>query len=84
MKLVEVFKSSRKADTFLYVARGTDLDELPEGLRAVFGTPESVLSMKLTEERKLARYSGAEILEAIEANGFFLQLPPEKLDTDLC
>ena len=31
MKLVEVYKSERKPGSYLYVERGTDLDELPEG-----------------------------------------------------
>ncbi len=77
MKLVEVYKSERKPGSYLYVERGTDLDQLPEGLKAALGTPESVLSLKLTAERQLARYTGAEVLKAIEEKGFFLQLPPE-------
>jgi len=82
MKLVEVFKSTRKAEAYLYVERGTALDKLPEGLRAVFGQPQSVLSLKLTPERKLARYTGAQVLAAIEEQGFFLQLPPENRSSD--
>lgn len=82
MKLVEVFKSSKKAETYLYVQRGTVLAELPEGLRAVFGEPLPVLSLKLTPERQLARYTGAQVLEAIEQQGFFLQLPPENRSSD--
>ena len=38
MKLVEVYKSERKPGSYLYVERGTDLDELPEGLKAALGT----------------------------------------------
>ncbi len=76
MKLVEVFKSPRKADTYLYVERGVEFEELPEPLRKVFGDPQHVLSMKLTPERQLARYSGAEVLDAINDKGFFLQMPP--------
>ena len=78
MMLVEIFKSPRKPDTYLYLERGADVDKLPEALRQVFGVPELVMSLKLTEDRKLARYSGARVLEAIAAEGYFLQLPPEK------
>lgn len=77
MKLVEVFKSSRKADTYLYVERGTDWDSLPEGLRQIFGEPEPVLSLKLTPERQMARYSGREVLDALAQQGYLLQLPPK-------
>ena len=31
MKLVEVYKSSRKPGAYLYVERGSDLADLPEG-----------------------------------------------------
>lgn len=82
MKLVEVFKSSNKAETYLYLERGTVFAELPDGLRTVFGDPQPVLSLKLTPERQLARYTGAEVLEAIEKQGFFLQLPPENRSSD--
>ena len=55
MKLVEVFKSSNKAETYLYLERGTAFADLPDALRTVFGDPQSVLSLKLTPERQLAR-----------------------------
>jgi len=84
MKLVEVFKSLRKAETFLYVERGEDFEALPEALRAVFGEPQHVISLKLTPERKLARYSGQEVLAAIEQQGFFLQMPPEQGEKPVC
>jgi len=76
MKLVEVYRSPKKADTYLYVERGVDFESLPEPLQRVFGAPEHVLSLKLTPERRLARYTGAEVLEGIVSQGYFLQLPP--------
>jgi len=82
MKLVDVFKSTKKAETYLYVERGAALADLPDGLKMVFGEPQQVLSLKLTPERQLARYTGAEVLEAIEKQGFFLQLPPENRSSD--
>ena len=81
MKLVEVYKSSRKPGTYLYIERGSDLADLPEGLREAFGAPERVLSLKLTDGRQLARYTGAEVLAAIDSQGFFLQLPPQHCDS---
>ena len=76
MKLVQVFRSQRKTNSYLYVEQGYDLDNLPPALRDMLGKLEPVLSMRLTPERKLARYSGAQVLEAIAVHGFFLQLPP--------
>ncbi|MDG1066732.1 MAG: YcgL domain-containing protein [Luminiphilus sp.] len=74
--LVEVFRSSRKKETYLYLPRGANFDELPEVLRQTFGSPELALSLNLTSERQLARYDAEEVLSAIAAQGFFLQLPP--------
>ena len=75
MKLIEVFKSSRKEDTYLYLERGADHNQLPDRLRSVFGEFQPVLSLQLTPERQLARYSGIDVLTAIEEHGFFLQMP---------
>ena len=74
--LVEVFRSTRKNDTYLYLPRGADFDELPKILRQTFGSPELALSLNLTRERKLARYDTEEVLSALNQQGFFLQLPP--------
>ena len=74
--LVEVFRSTRKKDTYLYLPRGAKFDELPEVLRQTFGSPELALSLNLTAGRKLARYEAEEILAARSQQGFFLQLPP--------
>lgn len=82
MKLVDVFKSPRKPDTYLYLEKGQDLEALPEGLRQVFGEPQHVLSLKLTPDRQLARYTGQEVLEGLEDKGFFLQMPPRDGEVD--
>jgi uncharacterized protein YcgL (UPF0745 family) len=74
--LVEVFRSTRKNGTYLYLPRGANFDELPKILRQTFGSPELALSLNLTRERKLARYDTEEVLSALNQQGFFLQLPP--------
>lgn len=76
MKLVEVFKTSRKPGAYLYLERGKGFDGLPDGLRELFDGAQLALSMKLTAERSLARYSGAQVLQALANQGYFLQLPP--------
>ncbi len=77
---VEVFKSTRKPETYVYLERGADWSALPESLRKVFGEPESVLSLMLKPERQLARYSGAYVLERISQQGFFLQMPDQEAE----
>ncbi|MFG6668067.1 YcgL domain-containing protein [Halomonas sp. HNIBRBA4712] len=80
-KLVcEIFKSSRKDEMYLYVDKRQGLAPVPEALMATFGKPVSVLTMILTEDKKLARVNVADVLAAIEEQGFYLQMPPAKED----
>ncbi|MCK7548588.1 YcgL domain-containing protein [Marinobacter koreensis] len=79
-EFVSVFRSSRKADTYIFVRRGQKWDELPEGLRGIFGQPVHAMDLLLTPEKKLARTTGKQVLEAIEEKDFFLQLSDEQDD----
>jgi uncharacterized protein YcgL (UPF0745 family) len=77
MKFIcEIFRSSRKEEMYLYVDRERGIADVPEVLMKQFGEPESVMTLVLTPERKLARVDVTEVLAAIEQQGFFLQMPP--------
>ncbi|MGY3266199.1 MULTISPECIES: YcgL domain-containing protein [unclassified Lysobacter] len=71
-----VYKSLRKADTYVYLAQRDAFDALPEPVRAQLGGLEYVLEVELTPERRLARADAAQVREALESRGFFLQMPP--------
>ena len=79
-EIVRVYKSPKKAETYLYTPKSQSVEELPEALLAVFGTPELVMDMLLTPEKKLARVEAVKVLDALEAQGFYLQMPPAKED----
>ena len=74
---VSVFRSSKKVDTYLFVKRGQDWDDLPESLRTVFGAGVHSMDLVLTPDRKLARTTGRQVLDAIEDKGFYLQMAEE-------
>ncbi|WP_148862604.1 YcgL domain-containing protein [Marinobacter fonticola] len=76
-QFVSVFRSSKRADTYLFVRRGQKWDDLPEPLRTIFGAPQHAMDLLLTEERKLSRTTGKQVLQAIEEKDFFLQMPEE-------
>ncbi|WP_369602119.1 YcgL domain-containing protein [Hahella sp. SMD15-11] len=75
-KMVSVYKSSRKAETYLYVDKRKGTEDVPGALLEHFGKPQHVIDLLLTPEKKLARTTGKDILEAIRDKGFYLQLPP--------
>ena len=73
---IKVFKSLKKLDTYLYVDKSQNFEELPSALRDSFGQYELVLEMELSPERKLARADANQVLSDIALKGFYLQLPP--------
>ena len=73
---IKVFKSLKKLDTYLYVDKLQNFEELPSGLRDSFGQYELVLEIELSPERKLARADASQVLSDIALKGFYLQLPP--------
>jgi len=75
-RLIEIFKGALKTEAYLYVDKAAGLAEVPESLLAQFGEAQSVMTMLLDAERKLARADAAEVLEKIDSQGYYLQMPP--------
>lgn len=71
-----VYKSLRKADTYVYLSARDDFMRLPEPLRSQLGNLQFVLEVALTPERKLARGDAAVVRENLAQRGFHLQFPP--------
>lgn len=80
--ICSIYRSSKKADMYLYVDKKQGLEVMPEALRAHFGTPIHVVDLLLRPERKLARVDIAKVRQALQEQGWFLQLPPPP-DNDL-
>ena len=74
--LCEVFRSPRREGMYLYVARSEGLTHVPDSLMERFGRAESALVFQLHGERRLARASAVEVLDALAEQGFYLQMPP--------
>lgn len=73
-----VYKSQRKADTYVYLAARDDFERLPESLRLQLGALQFVLDVALTAERKLAREDVATVRDNLVHRGFHLQFPPRQ------
>lgn len=79
-RLVEIFRGTRKAESYLYVDKAQGLADVPEVLMAQFGEPRSVMTLMLDPQRKLARANAAEVLAKIEEQGYYLQMPPTQAE----
>ena len=77
-----VYKSRRKADTFVFLAARDDFARLPEVLRAQLGELAFVLEVALTPDRRLAQSAPETVRANLAARGFHLQLPPAEAATD--
>ena len=71
-----VYKGSKKADTYLYVDKKEGTARVPQELLGLLGELELALTFVLTPERKLAREDPAAVVANIESEGYHLQLPP--------
>ena len=79
-RICTVYRGTRTADMYLYVDQREDLARVPEALLARFGRLEKALTVVLHPERKLARADVNRVLESIEKEGFYLQMPPQRDD----
>ena len=75
-RLCQVYRSPRKEEMYLYVDKANGLQDVPEALLDQFGEPEEVMIILLDPARELARADVSEVLEKIEQQGFYLQMPP--------
>jgi hypothetical protein len=74
--LCAVYKSSKKAETYLYVPGRDDFSKVPKMLMSTFGPPVFLMIMPLKKDRKLARMNIEKLRSELNTKGFYLQLPP--------
>lgn len=77
-KIVQVFRSPKQDEMYLYVAKEDGMKSVPEELLQSFGEGVSVMTLLLKQDKKLARTDGESVLRAIQEQGFYLQMPPPK------
>jgi uncharacterized protein YcgL (UPF0745 family) len=72
-----IYKSSRKAELYLYITQKDDFSNVPQALYDSMGKePIFVMEIELTPERKLARENVTTVIKNLETKGFHLQIPP--------
>ena len=74
--LCDIYRSPREPEMYLYVSKQQGMEAVPEKLQELFGKPVHVTTLLLTPERKLARADVEKVLNALEEQGYYLQMPP--------
>lgn len=85
---VDIYKFSKKDDLYVYIARPNypdDVDDikdwlavLPKDFRQALGKESFVMHLDLVTTKKLARVDKAEVLEKLQNQGYFVQMPAEE------
>ncbi|MCH1930649.1 YcgL domain-containing protein [Shewanella sp. A25] len=78
--LCAVYKSSRKADTYLFVNKRDCFDDVPEALMQVFGVPQLVMVFPIAKRESLGIADIAKVKAALEDQGYYLQIPPPQVN----
>jgi uncharacterized protein YcgL (UPF0745 family) len=71
-----VYKSSRRADTYLFVKKRDVFNEVPAPLMEMFGTPTLVMIVPLSKRDHLGIADIDKVKSALVEQGFYLQIPP--------
>jgi uncharacterized protein YcgL (UPF0745 family) len=71
-----VYKSLRQFDYFLYVRTADGFSRVPDSLQQLLGRLEKVIEVELHAGRRLARADVEEVMGQIQAQGYYLQMPP--------
>jgi len=71
-----VYRCTRRAQTYLYLAERDAFGRLPPSLREQLGELEFALEFVLDANRRLARENPAVVRANLADNGFHLQFPP--------
>ena len=76
-----VYKSSDKVDHFLYLP--SDLAEskesLPDALLSMLGELEMVIEFDLLPDRKMPNADAVNVIEQLQDQGFYLQMPKKNM-----
>ncbi|MDV3470092.1 YcgL domain-containing protein [Stenotrophomonas sp. C3(2023)] len=71
-----VYKSQRRADTYVYLAARDAFEVLPGPLRDSLGALTWVMDLQLEEGRRLAQANPVQVRAELAERGFYLQVPP--------
>ncbi len=71
-----IYKGVKKADHYLYIEREDDFERVPEHLLKMLGELILVMTIELSEERKLMQADVLQVMAELETQGYYFQMPP--------
>lgn len=75
--ICQVYSCAKKDGCYVYMKKSDQPTEvLPEALREALGQLSPALSMLLDANKTLANADTEVVIKAIEADGFYVQMPP--------
>ncbi|MBI2382471.1 MAG: YcgL domain-containing protein [Gammaproteobacteria bacterium] len=72
-----IYRCSKQDEMYLYVRAGVAVESLPPALRQLTGRLTQVMALSLGPQRKLARADVQKVMQQLESDGYYLQMPPE-------
>lgn len=75
-----VYKSRLKPDSYLFVEKRNEFERVPEPLMAMFGTPQLVMVLPILKRDHLAFADIDKVKYDLAEKGYYLQLPPPKVN----
>lgn len=70
-----VYRSTRRDQTYVYLAKRDDFQSLPADLSERLGPLQLVLEVDLDPQRRLAKEDARAVLANLQERGWHLQLP---------
>ncbi|SFU68341.1 YcgL domain-containing protein [Xenorhabdus koppenhoeferi] len=71
-----IYRSLKRDQTYLYIAKKDDFSRVPEELLKTFGQPQYSMMISLSDRKKLANADIEKVKAALVEQGFYLQVPP--------
>lgn len=78
----EIYKSIKKTNYYLFIKKCDDFSQVPDALLEMLGRLEWVMALELMPDRVLAQADPEKVIEQLNIQGFYLQIPPGKDHAD--
>jgi len=78
--LCAIYKSPKKANTYLFVKTRDDFSDVPAALITTFGSPILVTLVNLATKEKLGFADLQKVESKLTEQGYYLQLPPPQVN----